>query len=289
MTRDYLRRGYRTLLTAFYTRANFRLFLRASVLEVAENVRQLTAWTDYFSGSVRPIQISAPFGDSMLVLAPHQDDEAIGCGGAMALQARSGRPVHVVLLQDGGDEHREAGMSREALTAFRNEESRKAAAVLGLEEPRFLNARYLPDHVETAAAEIRRIIQERHVDAVFVPWLLDGHPDHRTANRTLVAALEGIRWKVRVFSYEVWGLVIPNVIVAIDEVIGKKLEMLACFAYANSAVDYVNGTKGLNMYRSRLLGSGPNKYAECFFEAPASEYIVMVNRVLGANRPAAAP
>jgi LmbE family N-acetylglucosaminyl deacetylase len=47
----------------------------------------------------------------MLVVAPHQDDEVIGCGGALALQVRSGNPAAIVVLQDGADEHDDGGQT----------------------------------------------------------------------------------------------------------------------------------------------------------------------------------
>jgi LmbE family N-acetylglucosaminyl deacetylase len=235
--------------------------------------------TDYFSTFVRPIPIRAPFGDSMLVVAPHQDDETIGCGGVLALQVRAKRPVSVVLLHDGADGHDELGMTRPELVALRNEESRRAAAILGMEPPIFLSYPDLTASSAQAAEALRRIITDRKVDAVFVPFMLDGHPDHRKANYILAAALKKIEHHVRIFGYEVWGLSIPNVIVVIDDVMEQKLAMLRCFEFANKAVDYVNTTQGLNMYRSRMLGSGVSKYAECFFEIPSPEYIDLVERV----------
>src|SRR3954462_8513172 len=40
-------------------------------------------------------------GERLLVLAPHPDDEVIGCGGLVALHLRDGRPLHVVVGTDG--------------------------------------------------------------------------------------------------------------------------------------------------------------------------------------------
>jgi hypothetical protein len=120
------------------------------------------------------------------------------------------------------------------------------------------------------------------VDAVFIPFVLDGHPDHRSANFILAAALKKIAWNVRVLQYEVWGLCIPNVILVIDDVMDLKVEMLNQFHFANSALDYTNSTKGLNMFHSRMLGAGMCRYAERFFELPRTEYIELVERVQGA-------
>ncbi len=279
MIREYLRRGYRSLLPLLYARANFKLFLKTSLTDVDARVRQLTAVTDYFSSSIRPIPIVAPFGRSMLVVAPHQDDEAIGAGGALALQVRAKGAASVIVLQDGADGHEELGLTRQELVSRRNEESRRAAAVLGIEPPQFLNHADLSAASGQAAEELRSHLIEKRVDAVFVPFFLDGHPDHRTANYILAEALKAVDWNVRVFGYEVWGLCIPNVIVVIDDVMDQKIAMLSCFDFANGAVDYVQSTKGLNMYHSRMLGAGMCKYAERFFEIPRREYIELIQKL----------
>jgi N-acetylglucosamine malate deacetylase 1 len=243
----------------------------------------LASETDYFSGFVRTIPIRAPFGKSMLVIAPHQDDETIGCGGVLALQAASKHAAAIVLLQDGASGCEEIGMSRQQLMELRNEESRRAAAVIPLEAPIFLNHSVLAESMLEATENIQRILVERKVDAVFVPFVLDGHPDHRLTNYILADALANIPRNIRVFEYEVWGMCIPNVLVIIDDVMDKKLEMLACFTFANEALDYVHTTKGLNMFHSRMLAAGACKYAERFFELPREEYIGLVKRVRAAD------
>jgi len=284
MIRNYLRRLYRTALPLLYSRSKFKLFLKSALGDIDQRVQTLASVTDYFSGDIRPISIRAPFGKSMLVVAPHQDDETIGCGGAIALQVRSGQAASIVIVEDGADGHEDLGISRQTLVDRRNEESRQAAAVLGLEPPLLLNHARLSENIPQAAEQLRRVLTERKVDAVFTPFVLDGHVDHRTTNEILGAALHQISWEVRVFGYEVWGLCIPNVLVIIDEVIEDKLKMLSCFTFANQAIDYVHTTKGLNMYRSRLLGAGECKYAECFFELPRTEFIELVNRLRAAAR-----
>ena len=283
MIREYIRLAYRTVLPLIYARTNFKLFLNSSLADIDLRVQQLASMTDYYSRFVRPIPIQAPFGDSMLVVAPHQDDETIGCGGALALQARSARSAFVVILQDGADDHDNVGMTRQDLTALRNQESCRAAELLGIEPPRFLGHANLRADARRVSKELREIILARKTDAVFVPFMLDGHPDHRAANYILAEALTGIDWKVRVFGYEVWGLCIPNVIVVIDSVMEQKLTMLSFFEFANKAVDYVHSTKGLNMYHARMLGSGLCQYVERFFEIPAHEYIELVGRVHAAE------
>jgi N-acetylglucosamine malate deacetylase 1 len=284
--RELFRRGYRTLIPFLYSRSRYKLFLNTTLENIDLRVQALASATDYFSVFVRPIPIKAPFGASVLIVAPHQDDEIIGCGGALALQVRSGKKASIVILQDGADGHEELGTTREAQRDMRNEESRQAAALLELDPPRFLNHARLAESVPQAVEELKKLLTEQKIDAVFTPFVLDGHPDHRTANYILAAALNSVSWDVRILCYEVWGLLIPNVLVIIDDVIEKKLDMLRCFTFANKALDYVHTTKGLNMYRSRLLGAGECRYAECFFELPRQEFIELVDRVQASEKAA---
>ena len=283
MIRNYLRRLYRLALPIVYGRTRFRLFLNAVLGSVNLRMLALASETDYFSTFVRAIPIRAPFGKSLVVLAPHQDDETIGCGGVLTLQLATGQAAAIVMLNDGASGHDELRMTRQALTELRNEESRKAAAVIGLATPIFLNIPDLAVGMPQVIERVQRILTERKADAVFVPFALDAHPDHRLANYILAAALAEISWDVRVFGYEVWGLCIPNVIVVIDEVMDSKLAMLDCFHFANKALDYTHSTKGLNMFHSRMLGAGVCKYAERFFEVPRLEYIDLVKRIQAAD------
>lgn len=279
MMRELFRRAYRAILPLIYGRADFKLLLRLTFADIDLGIQRLAVATDYFSSVVQPVPIRAPFGRSMLVVAPHQDDETIGCGGVLALQVRAKGSAYVLMMQDGADGHEELGLARQELVSLRNEESRCAAAVIGMEPPRFLNHVNLAAEARQAAEELRGVLTDRRVDAVFVPFFLDGHPDHRTTNYILADALSGVDWDVRVFGYEVWGLSVPNVIVIIDEVMDQKIKMLSAFEFANKAVDYVGSTKGLNMYHSRMLGSGVCQYAERFFEVPRREYIELIKKI----------
>lgn len=284
MIYSYLQRLYRLIFAVLYSRTQFKLYLKASVGDINLKMLELASEADYFAGFLRPIPLEAPFGKSMLVVAPHQDDEAIGCGGALCLQVRSGNAAAIVMLQDGADGFEATGMTRRQLTELRNEESRQSAKAAGLTEPPiFLDHASLANSVAEAARQVSAIFLERKVDAVFIPFALDAHPDHRWANIILAEALKTVKWNVRVLGYEVWGMCIPNVLVVIDDVIEDKKKMLSAFQWANTAVDYTHSTMGLNMFHSRMLGTGQCRYAERFFEIPRKEYIELVDRIRAAE------
>src|SRR3954453_22266405 len=68
-----------------------------------------------------PYEPSRLRGERLLVLAPHPDDEVIGCGGLVAQHIREGREVRVVVATDGA----QAGDA-----AARESESRRGLAIL---------------------------------------------------------------------------------------------------------------------------------------------------------------
>lgn len=278
MIRHALRAAYRTGIEWLYAKRRYKLLLREALPATQRRTLEVASLLDHFAVTVRPVPIMAPFGQSMLVVAPHQDDETIGCGGALSLQVVCGKRAHILLVYDGADDCDQVGMSREALCALRNDESRRAAAEIGL-VPSFLDIRSRVTDITTGALAIQRCIEAHDVDVIFTPWLLDTHPDHRTTNTMLAHALKAIDRPIRILCYEVWGFCLPNVVLRIDDVVETKRTMLEQFVFANEAIDYTHTTIGMNMYRSRLLGAGISKYVEAFTEMPSEDFVALVDRL----------
>lgn len=293
VVRNGVRRLYRELMPLLYGRSNYKLFLQRTFHTLDRRTSAILCSTNVLPGIIRPVPITAPFGRSMLVVAPHHDDEIIGCGGAMLLHRRAGRDVHVVFTQDGGDEHAEDGRTREEQVRIREDESRAVAREMDIPEPRFLRSVTLSGtDAERVAAELRAEIERVRADAVFVPFFLDYNYHHQLTNYVVAEALAGSGRQPRVYGYEVWGLTVPNVVLNIDDAIDEKRRLLALYASQMSGKDYVHGVTGLNMFHSLHFGAGDCRYAERFFEMPAAEYVTTVRAIRerasdGATTPAA--
>ena len=58
---------------------------------------------EYQEQELVPFTPAALRGERLLVIAPHPDDEAIGCGGLIALHGSEGRSVRVLVVTDGAE------------------------------------------------------------------------------------------------------------------------------------------------------------------------------------------
>ena len=151
----------------------------------------------------------------VLVLAPHPDDESLGCGGLIADCHARGQSAYVLVLTDGTGSHRKSRDYPPALlAALRVEETRAAMAALGLPEDRvaFLG---LPDghaplggeRLRAVARQIADHARERGVGTICTTWPGDPHHDHVAAYRAGAAAAREIG--ARLYCYPVWGWMLP--------------------------------------------------------------------------------
>ncbi|HEX8503884.1 MAG TPA: PIG-L family deacetylase [Hymenobacter sp.] len=152
---------------------------------------------------------------STVVVAPHPDDEALGCGGLLALLRRAGLPAAAALVSDGTMSHPASRLfSAPARQAVREAEFRHALTILGFEptEPLLLN---LPDGqvpagpsspgFSEAAAQLKAFLEEQEAATVLVPWRRDPHPDHRATSQLVAAALAAMARPPRRLEYVVWA------------------------------------------------------------------------------------
>src|SRR5687767_14009327 len=122
---------------------------------------------------------------NVLVIAPHPDDEAIGCGGGICLHIAKGERVTAVFLTSGelGLKHLECGEA----CKIREAEARAAAKILGISQVDFLGQPdwTLGDHVEAAAAVLAPILSRERPQIIYAPHSNEWHPDHKAANAIL--------------------------------------------------------------------------------------------------------
>jgi LmbE family N-acetylglucosaminyl deacetylase/glycosyltransferase involved in cell wall biosynthesis len=203
----------------------------------------------------------------ILVLAAHPDDEMLGAGGTMALNAGKAEAIRIWVATDGG--RQQGAGPDEGYGEGRREESRKAAQVLGLEPPVF---DALPDgELSTRAGDldvaIGALIESFRPDLILCPSPVEIHPDHRALAEAVYGKLAASRPAdsdhdrfrfLRVAFYEISHPLLPNALVDIAGVAKRKEEALRCYASQQAVRDYAGAMGGLNAYRRLTLeGEGP--------------------------------
>lgn len=156
--------------------------------------------------------IEVPLGPVVFV-APHPDDETLGCGGLIAACVERGDRMHTVFVTDGSASHpgsRE--WTRARLAVQREVEATEALRRLGAGgQPRtFLRLpdAAMPDRSRTQYAVARdavvAILRDLAPALVVLPWRRDPHCDHRAswALATEAIAIAGIA--PLILEYAIW-------------------------------------------------------------------------------------
>jgi LmbE family N-acetylglucosaminyl deacetylase len=200
--------------------------------------------------------VVGPPAEPVLVIAPHADDESIGCGGVLALADQAS----VVLLT--GDKQRRG-------------EAAEALGVLGITDLLFLAAKdQRVSEASSLAQQIADAVVSRSAATVFLPYPLDRHRDHVAAARAVAAA----SLSCELWCYEVWTPLDPNRLVDITSVCDVKREAIKCHRSQVEGHAYADAALGLNQYRALVVP--PATHAEAFLSVTNGE----LRRLLGGER-----
>lgn len=204
-----------------------------------------------------------------LVFAPHPDDEVFGCGGAIMRHVQHSTPVQVIIVSDGT-----YGVSAEAANDHaiqRQNESIAAAHELGYGIPAFWH--YQDRQISYSEKLIQQIlssIQETGADLVYVPSILEMHPDHRALGMAVSEAVRRIGKMIRVAFYEVGVPLHPNLLLDISDLVTRKSAAMTCFSSQNAKQRYDQHIAALNRYRTYTLPEQVTA-AEAFMLVSAEE------------------
>ena len=201
---------------------------------------------------------------NVLVIAPHPDDETIGCGGTLCLHRRRGDRTVVVCLTSGelGLKH----LPRQKAWTVREKEARAAAKILDVARVHFLRQPdwMLGDHIEVTANALWPVLELEQPQIIYLPHDADGHPDHRATRPILRLAMKDVEGaKPDVRAYEIWTpLSTHDHLEDITRVMPCKVRALRAHASQLGEFNYERAVRGLNAFRGEL--GAKCRYAEVF-------------------------
>src|SRR6478672_6438051 len=216
-----------------------------------------------------PFETTDLTGARILALAAHPDDETLGAGGVLALNAGRAQAVRVWIATDGTGQEGVAEAQAAEYGSRRREEASRAASILGIDAPVYAALRdgALGEDRAALSAAVRDVLEEFRPDLVLCPAPSELHADHRALARSLYEILASSRagdpdhdWLrfVRIAFYELSHPLLPNALVDVSSAAEKKEDALAAFASQQAVRDYAGAMRGLNTYRRLTLGGhGP--------------------------------
>ena len=208
----------------------------------------------------------------VLVLAPHPDDDAIGCGGTLIRLSEKKCYGETVFFTNGRKSETD---ERKEIAGIRRNEALIGSKKLGIKKCHFLD--YYDSRLKSDKKSVSFVLSRLNdlkPGLVFTPFFLDNHPDHSETARILAVAADKYNGDFICCCYELWSTLTPNHIVDISPFIDRKIEAIKCHKSQTAESSLVDLAKGLNRYRAIVSGQ-PIQYAEAFFVASKKDFIKM--------------
>jgi LmbE family N-acetylglucosaminyl deacetylase len=212
---------------------------------------------------------SSPGRQRVLVIAPHPDDEACGCGGTLIRHRQRGDWVCVAYITDGR-RSRALGLAPDAMARRRRQEAEACARILKVDRLEWLGVPEGEWSAEQLQPRLRALIDQFAPDVIYAPSRIDFHPEHHKAACALALALAATAAAPLVRAYQVQVPLTPiltNLVADLSDVAAECAAALDAYTSQRGSV--------ARTLRQRHYGAafyGLQRQAEEFWELPADRY-----------------
>lgn len=208
---------------------------------------------------------------NILFIAPHADDEVLGCGATMYKLAQQGCYVYVLIATNASVGAPDL-FSPEIIQKVRNE-AKEAHHIIGVTKTLFLDlpAPAMDQYpIYKVANDFVSVIRDLEIDTVFIPHRGDCHKDHGVIHDAAMVACRPLANSTvkRVYAYETmseteWGephpseSFVPTKFYSFtEEEYSKKLEAMnryQCQLYEFPAARSLEAIEALAKYRGATI------------------------------------
>lgn len=148
--------------------------------------------------------------NSILVIAPHPDDETFGCGGLITQKIQDGADVYILFLTNG--ENSLPTLSQELIMDNRRQSAFNAVKAMGVSETNVLwmdlpdgsIPRLGSDDFDALRDHLLKTIESLEIKEVYTTHYLDGWSDHIAGYELAIEALRKSEQKIDLYLYWVW-------------------------------------------------------------------------------------
>ena len=212
----------------------------------------------------------------ILVIAPHPDDETLGCGGSMLKWKQEGHEVYWLIVTKMSSQ---SGFDNKQIS-IREEEIKQVSRFYefdGVFQLSFSPASLTESDFPSLISDIGGIVRQHNISSLVLPYPHDAHSDHKIVFDAAAACSKVFRYPSinEVLVYETlsetgFGLSVdntafnPNYYVDITEYLDKKIEAMYFFKSEILPHPFPRSEESLRAL-STLRGSVAGcKYAESF-------------------------
>ncbi|ASU37973.1 hypothetical protein hmeg3_06455 [Herbaspirillum sp. meg3] len=144
-------------------------------------------------------------GSRAVIVAPHPDDEVLGCAGLLMHLAQLGHPILLVAVSDGEkSHHQDSVLSPGLLSHLRPAETTQALSLLGISDITIIRAQLPDSDVAGHRTKLQDLLGAYLLpgDTLFASWQFDGHPDHEAVGQACREAARALG--CRLIEMPIW-------------------------------------------------------------------------------------
>lgn len=212
----------------------------------------------------------------VLVVAPHPDDETLGCGGTILKHKSQGDEIVWLIITDISEDE---GFAVEKV-ATRNQEIQKVARLYGYDEVYRLS--FPTTKLDTfplgkIIESISTVIRKENPDIIYLPYHGDVHTDHKIVFDAVISCTKWFRYSSikRILCYETlsetdFGInpdyngFRPNAFVNIEEFIEKKIDVMKIYESELGAFPFPRSEQAIQALAMLRGAASGCKAAEAF-------------------------
>jgi LmbE family N-acetylglucosaminyl deacetylase len=200
-----------------------------------------------------------PRDESVLIIAPHPDDELIGLGGTIQLLRERNCSVHVVYVTTGHKDKKDK-IKKEAISV---------CSLLGIQYTFLSNN---PGEINLSEGlKLEKIVRDLKVRHLYTTFIMDDHDDHKRVNQLIFPFVRDV-YKLKIWMYQIYTSLPTNCVVDITEVANQKYKALSQYINVKGDRDWVHYSKGCDARMSRFLKDYNALYAESFLVMDSRDY-----------------
>jgi LmbE family N-acetylglucosaminyl deacetylase len=206
-----------------------------------------------------------PFSGKVLVIAPHPDDEVIGCGGSLIKHRKQNDEVFILYLTKGEKGDPQNKFKDMDYVSLRQKEAEGGLEILKIKQKKFLG--FMDKEIKLSDRilfSILEVFKQKKPKIVYFPSRWEKLPDHKETAKIIKRVSKIVPKGTFFLEYQVHSFHKPNLAIDISDVYRDKIEALFCHKSQFVYFNYKRLIENFNRYWTSFYKL-PFKHIETFY------------------------